>query len=81
MNDVVAEDVLEIAKTVSDIGFNRYILQQFKSEQTLDPKMTGMKSPKRETMLKLGETAKSILPKTKVYIVTQENGFEEIKPL
>ena len=73
------EDIKEIAKVVRDIGFEIYTLQQFRPEKTLDPGFKFIRSPEVEKMKELGKTAKKYLPGTKVQIVTQENGFEEIK--
>ena len=73
------DDVREIAKIVKDVGFEFYILQQFRPNKTLDPDFEKKKSPSLEEMRKLGKIAKEILPDIMVKIVTQENGFEEIK--
>ncbi|OYT40827.1 MAG: anaerobic ribonucleoside-triphosphate reductase activating protein [Candidatus Altiarchaeales archaeon ex4484_43] len=57
------EDIEKIAKLVDEVGFTLYTLQQFRAERTLDPGYERIQSP---------------LPETKVQIVTQQNGFEEI---
>jgi len=72
------EDVREIAKVVHNTGFEIYTLQQFRPEKTLDPEFKFIRSPTAEEMQKLGRAAKKYLPDTKVQIVTQEHGFEEI---
>jgi len=72
------EDVGKIAEIVKDVGFETYTLQQFRAEKTLDPKFKFIRSPAVEKMQELGKEAKKYLPDTKVRIVTQENGFEEI---
>lgn len=71
-------EIEEIAKVVGDVGFTSYTLQQFRPERTLDPEYEKIQSPSPELMHKLGVVAKEHLPKTKVQIVTQQNGFEEI---
>ena len=73
------EDIEEIAGLVNECGFTQYTLQQFRAEQTMDPDYEKIQSPKRELMQELGMAAKKHLPKTKVQIVTQESGFEEIR--
>jgi pyruvate formate lyase activating enzyme len=72
------EDVRAIAKVVYNTGFEIYTLQQFRPEKTLDPNFKFIRSPTPEKMQELGKEAKKYLPDTKVQIVTQENGFEEI---
>jgi pyruvate formate lyase activating enzyme len=72
------EDIEEIAKTVNDFGFDHYTLQQFRAERTLDPEYGKIPSPRPEMMMELGRAAKRYLPETKVQIVTQQNGFEEM---
>ncbi|HIE34282.1 MAG TPA: anaerobic ribonucleoside-triphosphate reductase activating protein [Candidatus Altiarchaeales archaeon] len=71
-------DIEEIVKIVKRTGFDYYTLQQFRPVNTLNPEFEKIQIPKREEMLKLGKIAKRILPKTRVQIVTQKNGFEEI---
>jgi len=73
------EDIEKIAKLVDEVGFTLYTLQQFRAERTLDPEYEKIQSPSLELMQEMGVTAKEHLPKTKVQIVTQQNGFEEIK--
>ena len=72
------EDVRAIAKVVYNTGFEIYTLQQFRPEKTLDPEFKFIRSPGLEKMQELGKEAKKYLPDTKVQIVTQERGFEEI---
>jgi len=72
------EDIEEAAKIVNDTGFSLYTLQQFRAERTLDPEYEKIKSPSVELMHELGRAAKKHLPDTKVQIVTEKNGFEEI---
>jgi pyruvate formate lyase activating enzyme len=72
------EEIRKIAKVVRNTGFTLYTLQQFRAERTLDPEYEKMKSPSLELMQKLGRVAKEQLPRIKVQIVTQQNGFEEI---
>ena len=72
------EDVRAIAKIVDETGFEIYTLQQFRPGKTLDPEFKFVRSPDPGKMQKLGKEAKDCLPGTKVRIVTQENGFEEI---
>lgn len=72
------EDIEKIAKLVDDVGFTLYTLQQFRAERTLDPEYEKVQSPSLELMQELGTIAKKHLSKTKVQIVTQQNGFEEI---
>lgn len=73
------EEIIEIAKLVDDVGFTLYTLQQFRAERTLDPEYEKIQSPSPELMRELGRAAKEHLPKTRVQIVTQQNGFEEIR--
>ncbi len=73
------EDIEEIAKVVKDTGFSLYTLQQFRAERTLDPEYEKIKSPSVELMHELGKAAKKHLPDIKVQIVTEKNGFEEIR--
>lgn len=73
------EDIEEIARVVSDTGFSLYTLQQFRAERTLDSSYERIGSPTPELMQELGRAAKKHLPDTKVQIVTEKNGFEEIK--
>jgi len=73
------EDIEKIAMLVDDVGFTLYTLQQFRADRTLDPGYERIQSPSPELMRELGRAAKKHLPKTKVQIVTQQNGFEEIK--
>jgi len=73
------EDIEETARIVGDTGFTLYTLQQFRPERTLDPEYEKIKSPSLELMHELGRAAKKYLPNTKVQIVTEKNGFEEIK--
>ncbi len=73
------EDIMGIAKLVDEVGFTHYTLQQFRAERTLDPEYEKIPSPSPELMQKLGRIAKKHLSKTKVQIVTQQNGFEEIR--
>jgi len=72
------EEIIEIAKLVDEVGFTLYTLQQFRAERTLDPGYERIQSPSPELMRELGRAAKKHLPETKVQIVTQQNGFEEI---
>ena len=72
------EDIEGVAKIVNDTGFSLYTLQQFRAERTLDPEYGKIKSPSVELMHELGKAAKEHLPDTKVQIVTEKNGFEEI---
>ncbi len=71
--------IQEIAETVKETGFDDYTLQEYRPENTLDKEYLKKKSPGHKKMKKLGEAAKKILPSTRVRIVTQENGFQEIK--
>jgi len=73
------EDIEEIAKIVRDTGFTIYTLQQFRPERTMDPAYERIQGPSTELMQELGKAAKKYLPGTKVQIVTERNGFEEIK--
>ena len=73
------EDIEEIAKVVGDTGFSLYTLQQFRAERTLDSSYEKIGRPTPQLMLELGKAAKKHLPDTKVQIVTEKNGFEEIK--
>ena len=73
------EDIEEIARVVSDTGFSLYTLQQFRAGGTLDLAYEKVRSPSPELMRELGKAAKKHLPDTKVQIVTEKNGFEEIK--
>jgi len=72
------EDIRKTAEIVNKVGFTTYTLQQFRADRTLDPKYKEIKSPSLELMHELGRAAKQYLPKTKVQIVTLQNGFEEI---
>jgi len=72
-------DIEEIAKIVHRYNFNIYTLQQFRADKTLDERYENLPLPSPELMKRLGKAAKKILPKTKVRIVTQQHGFEEIK--
>ena len=73
------EEIAKIAKIVDETGFTHYILQQFRAERTMDPDYEKIQSPSLELMKELGTMAKEYLPRTKVQIVTQQNGFEEIR--
>lgn len=73
------KDIEEIARVVGDTGFSLYTLQQFRPEGTLDPAYERVGSPSPELMQELGKAAKEHLPDTKVQIVTEKNGFEEIE--
>ncbi|MBU4124290.1 MAG: hypothetical protein KKI14_02400, partial [Nanoarchaeota archaeon] len=72
------EDIANIAKIVNEYKFDLYTLQQFKPKNTLDPNYMNIPSPSLEQMRILGKLAKSLLPQTKVRIVTLEKGFESI---
>jgi pyruvate formate lyase activating enzyme len=72
------EDVVEIALSIKDAGFDYYTLQQFRPGATLDPKYSKAKIPAPAFMRELGRAAKEALPDTVVKIVTQQKGFEEI---
>lgn len=72
------DEIEEIAKIVDEVSFTLYTLQQFRAERTLDPDYEKIQSPSSELMRELGRAAKEHLPKTRVQIVTQQNGFEEI---
>jgi pyruvate formate lyase activating enzyme len=72
------EEIIEIAHLVGEARFRRYVLQQFRPMNTLDPAYRKVPSPKREQMLALGKIAKERLPNTSVRIVTQEKGFEDV---
>ncbi len=72
-------DIMNIAKSIKDIKFNIYTLQQFRGKTTINPEFEKLPSPKREEILKLGRIAKKELPKVKVRIATEENGFEWIE--
>lgn len=78
LNDT-EDDIQDIAYTIKEIGFSRYALQQFRQEKTLDPEYMKKESPNIKQMRTLGKKAKEIVDETHVIIVTQENGFEEIK--
>jgi len=78
-NLVDSNDIRDIAKIVRNVEFDYYTLQQFRPSNTLDEKFEELETLKREDMIKLGRIAKKFLPKTRVRIVTQENGFEEIE--
>lgn len=70
--------IKRIAKVVREYKFNYYTLQQFRPKNTLDKKFEDCPSPERKKILELGKVAKKFLQKTKVRIVTEEKGFEEI---
>jgi len=70
------EDVIKMATIVNDNKFDMYTLQQFRPINTLDPKYMDILSPSLEQMRILGKVAKSILPQTRVRIVTLEKGYE-----
>ena len=72
------QDIIKIARLVSEAGFSHYVLQQFRPMNTLDPSYRRLKSPSREKLLAFGKVAKKHLPSASVRIVTQERGFEEI---
>ncbi len=72
------DDIKEIANVVRDVGFDIYTLQQFRNQKCLNKEYEKKKSPSLEKMRELGRAAKELLSDTKVRIVTQQNGFEEI---
>ena len=71
-------DIKEIAAAVARAGFNRYVLQQFRPDKTLDPEYGKLKSPSATLMRSLGEGAKKALPECRVYVVSGQKGLEEI---
>lgn len=73
------KDIVEsIANLINKSGFKYYSLQEFRAMNTLDSKYLKKKSPGRKAMQELGKIAKQNLPKTKVRIVTQGWGYEQI---
>jgi pyruvate formate lyase activating enzyme len=73
------EDITEIAEIVRKNKFTQYTLQQFRAEKTLDPAYMEVVSPSLTLMRELGRAAKEHLPDTKVVVVTQQKGFEEMR--
>jgi pyruvate formate lyase activating enzyme len=74
-----AEDIKEVTKVANHIGAETLTLQQFRSGKTLDDSFANLDSPSHEDMKKLASEAKKIAKNMGVFIVTSENGFEEIK--
>ncbi len=73
------EEIEEVIEVVKDAGFKQYTLQQFRAEKTLDQAYGKIMSPSLESMQELGRIAKKHMPKERIKIVTQQNGFEEIE--
>ncbi len=73
------EDIQQICQQINYIGADIYTLQQFRPTKTLATAYKAKKQPKREKIIALAKVAKSVLKKTKVRIVTEENGFEDIE--
>jgi pyruvate formate lyase activating enzyme len=70
--------IKEITDAVAEARFQRYVLQQFRPDKTLDPAYGKLKSPGVPLMRKLGEEAKKALPDSRVYVVSAQRGLEEI---
>ncbi|MFZ2455122.1 MAG: radical SAM protein [Candidatus Altiarchaeia archaeon] len=73
------EDIEKITLAVKKGGFQRYILQQFRPDKTLDPEYRKLKSPALALMQELGAAAKKELPDCRVYVVSAQKGMEEIR--
>jgi len=73
------EDIDKIIPAVKKGGFQRYILQQFRADKTLDPEYQKLKSSPFALMQELGEAAKKELPDCKVCIVSVQKGAQEVK--
>lgn len=74
-----AEDIKQISQEVAYIGADIYTFQQFRPGKTLENSYKTKQQTSYNKMLELARVAKSLLPNTKVRIVTQEKGFEIIE--
>ncbi|ODS42773.1 MAG: anaerobic ribonucleoside-triphosphate reductase activating protein [Candidatus Altiarchaeales archaeon IMC4] len=72
------DEIREIAKVVHGVGFDSYVIQQFRPDKTLEERFERVKSPSVERMRELGKIAKKELPDTDVRIVTTDGGFETV---
>jgi len=73
------KDIEQIARQVAYLNADIYTLQQFRPTKTLDSNYELKKIPSREEVLELAKIAITLLQKTKVRIVTEENGFEDVE--
>ncbi|MBN2251772.1 MAG: anaerobic ribonucleoside-triphosphate reductase activating protein [Candidatus Altiarchaeota archaeon] len=72
------EGIEKIASAVERGGFQRYIIQQFRADRTLDPEYGKLKSPTLQFMRELGDAAKKALPGCKVFVSSAQKGREEV---
>jgi|WetSurMetagenome_2_1015567.scaffolds.fasta_scaffold143783_2 pyruvate formate lyase activating enzyme len=72
------EDIEKIAIAVKKGGFQRYILQQFRADKTLDPEYRKLTSPSFSLMQELGKTAKKALPECRVFVSSAQKGLQEV---
>ena len=77
LNDSV-DDVKKVCEIVKNVGFDRFVLQQFRSLKTLDKKYEDVDTPSYEDMKGLGKVAKEYLPDIEVVVATDRSGFEII---
>jgi pyruvate formate lyase activating enzyme len=72
------DDVKKVCEIVKNVGFDRFVLQQFRSLKTLDKKYEDVDTPSYEKIKELGTIAKECLPDVEVVVATDRNGFEII---
>ena len=63
---VEEEDVLRIAEFLSNAGVKKYVLQQFRNENTLDEKLRTVKPFSRERMMEIAERINGLVENVSV---------------
>ncbi|AEA46359.1 anaerobic ribonucleoside-triphosphate reductase activating protein [Archaeoglobus veneficus] len=72
---VEEREILEIAKFLGSIGVKKYVLQQFRNENTLDERLKNVKPFSRERMIVIAESVKDFVGGVRVRC---ENGEVEV---
>jgi len=72
------EDIEQISHQIAYLNADIYTLQQFRPTKTLDKAYEAKEQISREKIVEWAKIAKTILPNTKVRLITKEKGFEYI---
>jgi len=58
---VEEKDILKIAKFLSSVGVKKYVLQQFRNENTLDKSLRKVKPPSKERLVEIAEKVRDFV--------------------